>query len=149
MKRSLLFLVVIGLVAMNTIASGADFPSKPIKIFVHTKPGGAVDLMARQLAQVATNYCDQPLVVINKPGGSGLLVLADVYKSKPDGYTLLAFPAAFLAPLPLELLPLEDEVRQMLHTLGIHTLGDFAALPPPSVGRRWNQGGVDYLRGRT
>ena len=84
---------------MNTIASGADFPSKPIKIIVHTKPGGAVDLMARQLAQVATSYCDQPLVVINKPGGSGLLALADVYKSKPDGYTLLAFPAAFLAPL--------------------------------------------------
>ncbi len=52
--------------------------------------------------------------------------------------------AAFLAPQPLELLPLEDEVRQMLHTLGIHTLGDFAALPPPSVGRRWHRGGVDY-----
>jgi len=99
MNRSLLILVVIGLVTMNTIASGADFPSKPIKIIVHTKPGGAVDLMARQLAQVATSYCDQPLVVINKPGGSGLLALADVYKYKPDGYSLLAFPAAFLAPL--------------------------------------------------
>ncbi len=84
---------------MSAVAWGADFPSKPIKIIVHTKPGGAVDLMARQVAQVATNYCDQPLVVINKPGGSGLLALADVYKSKPDGYTLLAFPAAFLAPL--------------------------------------------------
>jgi tripartite-type tricarboxylate transporter receptor subunit TctC len=99
MKRSLLFLVVCGLLATHTIAWAADFPSKPIQIFVHTKPGGAVDLMARQLAQVAANYCDQPLVVINKPGGSGLLALADVYKSKPDGYTLLAFPAAFLAPL--------------------------------------------------
>lgn len=55
--------------------------------------------MARQLAQVASKYCDQPLVVINKPGGSGLLALANVYKSKPDGHTLLAFPAAFLAPI--------------------------------------------------
>jgi len=52
--------------------------------------------------------------------------------------------AAFLAPKPLELLPLSAEVRHMLHTLGIHTLGDFAALPPPSVGRRWNRDGVDY-----
>lgn len=99
MKRTLLVLVVIGLVGMNSIVSGADFPTKPIKIIVHTKPGGAVDLMARQLAQVASKYCDQPLVVINKPGGSGLLALASVYKSKPDGYTLLAFPAAFLAPI--------------------------------------------------
>jgi len=52
--------------------------------------------------------------------------------------------AAFLAPKPLELLPLPGEVRHMLHTLGIHTLGDFAALPPPSVGRRWNRDGIDY-----
>ncbi|MBT8494068.1 MAG: hypothetical protein KJO07_13520 [Deltaproteobacteria bacterium] len=52
--------------------------------------------------------------------------------------------AAFLSPFALELLPIEDEVRQMLHTLGIHTLGDFAALPPPSVGRRWSSNGVDY-----
>lgn len=99
MKRILFALAVIGLVSTNTVASGADFPSKPIKVIVHTKPGGAVDLMARQLAQVASNYCDQPLVVVNKPGGSGLLALANTYKSKPDGHTLLAFPAAFLAPL--------------------------------------------------
>jgi putative tricarboxylic transport membrane protein len=100
MKRSLLIILVAFVLAGNlTMARGADFPSKPIHVFVHTKPGGAVDLMARQLAQVATSYCDQPLVVINKPGGSGLLALADVYKSKPDGYSLLAFPAAFLAPL--------------------------------------------------
>lgn len=80
-------------------ASLADYPDKPIKIIVHTKPGGAVDLMARQLAQVASKYIDQSLVVINKPGGSGLLALANVYNSKPNGYTVLAFPAAFLAPI--------------------------------------------------
>ncbi len=78
----------------------AEYPDdKPIKIIVHTKPGGAVDLMARQVAQIASNYTDQSLVVINKPGGSGLLALANVFNSKADGYTLLAFPAAFLAPI--------------------------------------------------
>ncbi len=41
--------------------------------------------------------------------------------------------AAFLAPLPLELLPLADEVRHMLRAAGVTTLGAFAALPPPSV----------------
>ena len=55
--------------------------------------------MARQVAQIASKYTDQSLVVINKPGGSGLLALANVYNSKADGYTLLAFPAAFLAPI--------------------------------------------------
>lgn len=54
--------------------------------------------------------------------------------------------AAYLAPLPIELLPLSPEVRQMLSTLGIHTLGEFAELPPPTVGRRWMSDGVDYQK---
>lgn len=54
--------------------------------------------------------------------------------------------AAYLAPLPLDLLPLSEEVRQMLSTLGVHTLGEFAELPPPTVGRRWMAGGVDYQK---
>ncbi len=52
--------------------------------------------------------------------------------------------AAYLAPLPLNLLPLADSLREILATLGITTLGEFAALPPPTVGRRWTRGGVDY-----
>ena len=77
----------------------ADYPSKPIKIIVHTKPGGAVDLMARQFAQIAGQKSDQSFVVVNKPGGSGLLALANVFNEKADGYSLLAFPAAYLAPI--------------------------------------------------
>lgn len=41
--------------------------------------------------------------------------------------------AAFLAPLPLSLLALGPEVRRMLELGGVRTLGEFAALPPPSV----------------
>lgn len=43
--------------------------------------------------------------------------------------------AAFLAPLSIELLPLQPEVRAMLWAAGVRTLGQFAALPPPSVDR--------------
>lgn len=41
--------------------------------------------------------------------------------------------AAFLAPLPVELLPAPDEVLARLRRLGLHTLGDLAALPPAAV----------------
>jgi len=43
--------------------------------------------------------------------------------------------AAFLAPLSIDLLPLQPEVRAMLRAAGVRTLGQFAALPPPSVDR--------------
>lgn len=97
--RVSILILVIFLSGMFSIIR-AEYPeNKPIKIIVHTKPGGAIDLMARQIAQIASKYTDQSLVVINKPGGSGLLALANVFNSKADGYTLLAFPAAFLAPI--------------------------------------------------
>jgi hypothetical protein len=43
--------------------------------------------------------------------------------------------AAFLAPRPLALLAITPEVRHMLESLGVRTLGEFAALPAPSVAR--------------
>jgi len=43
--------------------------------------------------------------------------------------------AAFLAPRPLSLLAISSEVQHMLESLGVRTLGEFAALPAPSVAR--------------
>ena len=43
--------------------------------------------------------------------------------------------AAFLAPRPLSLLAIPPEVQHMLEALGVTTLGQFAALPAPSVAR--------------
>lgn len=43
--------------------------------------------------------------------------------------------AAFLAPRPLSLLAISPEVQHMLEQLGVRTLGEFAALPAPSVAR--------------
>ncbi len=43
--------------------------------------------------------------------------------------------AAFLAPRPLSLLAISAEVQHMLEALGVRTLGEFAALPAPSVAR--------------
>lgn len=42
----------------------------------------------------------------------------------------------FLAPLPLRLLPLEEEQRQELEELGIRTVGALAALPGAAVAER-------------
>jgi protein ImuB len=55
--------------------------------------------------------------------------------------------AAFLAPLPLTLLPLDPDVRRMLGHLGVTTIGDFAALPSPSVGRGGRAGALALARG--
>jgi|GEM_PF-2169395 len=51
--------------------------------------------------------------------------------------------AAFLAPMPLGLLPLDPNVLSMLRSLGVRSLGDFASLPPPTIGCRYDDNGID------
>ena len=48
---------------------------------------------------------------------------------------------SFLGPLPITLLPLPRTDLQQLHWLGIHTLGQFGALPRAAVGQRFGRAG--------
>ncbi len=47
----------------------------------------------------------------------------------------------FLRPLPVSLLPLTDDQQRFLGYLGIHTLGQFAALPATAVFQQWGAPG--------
>ena len=70
-------------------ATAQSFPSRPIKIIVPATPGGAIDLIARSLADKLTVSLAQPVLVENKPGASNNLGTDFVAKSPPDGYTLV------------------------------------------------------------
>jgi protein ImuB len=49
--------------------------------------------------------------------------------------------AAFLAGQPVTLLPLDAETLRRLHLLGLHTLGQLAALPPGALAAQFGQTG--------
>jgi len=76
-------------IAAGPAAIAADkFPSKPIELVVPFSAGGSTDVMARLVAKFAPKYFDQPLVVVNKPGGGGITGTEGVVRSAPDGYSL-------------------------------------------------------------
>ncbi|MDE2937345.1 MAG: hypothetical protein OXR67_00270 [Chloroflexota bacterium] len=50
-------------------------------------------------------------------------------------------PAAFLAPHPVDLLPVSPGTREALHRFGLHTLGHIAAMPPALVVDRFGHEG--------
>ena len=79
-------------------AFSQDYPTRPISIMIPFAPGGMSDLPARAFASVAGKYCEQPFVVINKPGGRGLTGALDVAKGKPDGYMLGFFQLHLMIP---------------------------------------------------
>ncbi|MFZ5634386.1 MAG: tripartite tricarboxylate transporter substrate binding protein [Bacillota bacterium] len=75
----------------GTKESPADkFPAKPITIITHTNAGSPTDVMVRQLGKAAEPILGQPVVVENKPGGSGATQVAALVAAPPDGYTLAA-----------------------------------------------------------
>ncbi len=65
-----------------------------------------------------------------------------------DGCTIVAAGegAAFLEPLPVTLLPLQEEEAACLAMLGVHTLGDLARLPEAAVAARFGERARFYVR---
>jgi tripartite-type tricarboxylate transporter receptor subunit TctC len=71
------------------VPDAAAYPTKPITLVIPFPPGGGTDTVGRPLASVAHNHLGQPMVVINKAGGSGAVGAQYVANAKPDGYTIL------------------------------------------------------------
>ncbi len=70
------------------VAQASDFPNRPIELVVPFGAGGGTDVLARVFAEAAKKHISQPLTVINKPGASGAIGLAEVAQSRPDGYKM-------------------------------------------------------------
>jgi tripartite-type tricarboxylate transporter receptor subunit TctC len=73
----------------SQLAMAQSYPNRPIKIVVPATTGGAIDLIARVLAEKMSVSLGQQVVVDNKPGASNNLGTDLVAKSPPDGYTLV------------------------------------------------------------
>jgi len=79
------------------IGQGATYPAKPISIIVHSKPGSAIDYMARKVAEIARKYSDVAFVVENRSGSQGLVAMQYVLDMKADGYTIMGVTKSFLS----------------------------------------------------
>ena len=70
-------------------ADAQAFPSRSITIIVPYPPGGPVDALARLIAQESAGDLNQPIVVENRPGGSGVIGTQAVARAEPDGHMLV------------------------------------------------------------
>jgi len=76
------------LLATGGAGHAADFPTKPIRIFVPYGPGGVGDLTVRILAQKMGENIGQRLVIENRPGAGGTIAMRAVLDGPADGYAL-------------------------------------------------------------
>ncbi|MBC7379228.1 MAG: tripartite tricarboxylate transporter substrate binding protein [Burkholderiaceae bacterium] len=92
-------------------AQAPAFPDKPVRIVVPFAPGNTLDAALRQVAEVFKVNTGQPLLVDNKPGGSGIIAAQNVMSAAPDGYTLLLTNTSMLTinPHTFSKLPYDPE----------------------------------------
>jgi tripartite-type tricarboxylate transporter receptor subunit TctC len=69
-----------------------------IMIIVGAASGGALDKVARLVAKRWSEQGGVPVVVDNKAGANGMIAMAAVAKSQPDGHTIVFGPGASAAP---------------------------------------------------
>jgi tripartite-type tricarboxylate transporter receptor subunit TctC len=84
-------LIILTLAVMVSTPSKlkAEYPTRPITLIVGFSAGGSTDMYARAFSSFAHEYLGMPVVVINKPGATGMIAAKAVYNARPDGYTLL------------------------------------------------------------
>lgn len=71
------------------ISNAQEWPSKPIKWVVPFPPGGAMDVIARALADKSSKTLGQTIFIENKPGAGGNIGADFVARSEADGYTIM------------------------------------------------------------
>lgn len=79
----------------------APYPNRPINFIIPGPPGFGVDSACRLISKEAEKFLGQPIVPINRPGGSLVIGISAIAASKPDGYTIgyAGHPGLYVPPL--------------------------------------------------
>jgi tripartite-type tricarboxylate transporter receptor subunit TctC len=122
---------------VSPAAVAAGYPIRPVKIIAGFPAGGAVDVVARLIADWLSRRLNGQFVVENRPGAANNIGTEDMIRSPADGYTLLltnptnAINATYYAHLNYNFLRDSDPVAGIMRVPNVLVLG--AAVPVHSV----------------
>jgi tripartite-type tricarboxylate transporter receptor subunit TctC len=89
-RRSLVKLAVALLsLCFQHAAFAQTYPARPVRLIVAFAPGGALDLIARSVAQDLSEQWKQTVYVDNRAGAAGIIGTETAARATPDGYTIL------------------------------------------------------------
>jgi tripartite-type tricarboxylate transporter receptor subunit TctC len=90
-------LCLIGIVSWPGVLAAQEFPNRPIKFIVPFPAGGPADTISRIVTEKMSSILGQPIVIEARAGAGGMIGIASVAKSDPNGYTIAIAPSSQLA----------------------------------------------------
>ena len=134
------------LCAFFSASALAQYPTKPVKVYLHFPSGGSTDVVTRILSNALGEALGQPFVVENKLGADGAIAADAVIKSPADGYTLFVATNTAMMQVPLmKKDPPYDPVRDFtpISLVGRYT---FVLVVTPSLGVKTMKDLIAYAR---
>ncbi len=83
-------LLVLVLAALPLLAGAQQYPTRPITLLCWSAAGSPVDIYARVMAKLLSAELGQNVVVENRTGGSGIIMVNSLLRAPADGYTIAA-----------------------------------------------------------
>ena len=143
-------LAALALMFMAFAAGAQQFPSRPITILCWSAAGSPVDVYARTLAKLLTAELGQNVVVDNRTGGSGIVMVNSLLRAPADGYTIgantITLAALFSEPnVTFKPDDLQRVARSQVDPYGliVHTSTPFKTIDEFVVYARRNPGSLN------
>lgn len=119
-KITLTFAAVAAFAALGTAPLKAEYPERPVTVIVPWGAGGGTDTIIRIFAIGFEEALGQPINVVNRTGGSGVVGHSAIANARADGYTLGActseityFETIGLAPITPESFDLVSRLAEI------------------------------------
>ncbi|BDB27338.1 tripartite tricarboxylate transporter substrate binding protein [Cupriavidus sp. P-10] len=137
---------IVGLCAVRPVQAQENWPVRPIQMIVPSSPGSGTDALARVMAQRLSESLKQPVVVENRPGGSGVIGTNAALKAAPDGYTILYTTASNMVVAPAVIKSISPESRKSLVPIAQTAVGGVLLLVSPDLPVNDLPGLIEYVK---
>lgn len=87
--------------------------NRPIRLLVGAPPGGTTDVLARVVGDALSKSLGHPVIVDNKPGAGGAIVMDSLLSSPRDGLTYLVAVSSLVTELPYTFKPKYDPFKDI------------------------------------
>jgi len=70
------------------VQAAETYPARPVTLIVPQEAGSDGDINNRKLMEIASPILGKPIIIVNKPGAGQVIGNRELFKAKPDGYTI-------------------------------------------------------------